>query len=418
MKRLLFILFLFPMLTNAGSILYTPDKVSEQPTFPGGEKALYDFINNYISYEACFATSYGEYPAVTAALIIDSAGAVHNLRCVDKLGTIFEGKVMEALQHMPQWNPARIDGKPVNISFILKINYTIPGTKVYKEEFGKWRPDHPLQQDQKNNIDLKYKLDPKQNDLNNPSRANLFVLITGFAAMLYPFSLAVLPAVLIIMLIFYLRRQRKINFKEILIYFTLGIVSIIPALAIETIFDFANFTTWKEIIVYSFVVVGLTEETGKFLFLRAIAYESKNFKEPYDGIIYAVLISMGFATAENLFYTYSGGTPTALMRMFTAVPAHAAFGVLMGFFTGLAKVRRFPVFYMSLGLLIAVFFHGLYDFFLMQNENPQLKALTIFFLIVSIYLSFQAIKIGSRYHVESSQTEIHNYESEYTKDGL
>lgn len=417
MKHFVFILFLFPFFANANNILYTSDKVSEQPTFPGGERALYNFINNYISYEACFATPHGEYPAVTASLIIDSAGIIHNVRCINKMSTIFEGKVIEALNHMPAWNPARIKEKPVNISIILKIKYTLPGTKVYTEEVGEWSPDH-VQHGHTNKPDFKSKKPPPRFDNGQSSRTNLFVLIFGFVAMLYSFSLAMLPAVLIIMLIFYMRRQRKINFCEILKYFLMGVISIIPALAIETIFDFENFTTWKEIMIYSFIVVGLTEESGKFLFLRAIAFESENFKEPYDGIIYAVIISLGFATAENLVYTYSGGTPIAFIRMFTAVPAHAAFGVLMGFFTGLAKVRRFPLFYMTVGLLTAVLFHGVYDYFLLQNENPQLKALTIFFLFVSIYLSVLAIKIGRRYKVISMTTKAQSYESEYTKDGL
>lgn len=418
MKRIIFILLFFPLLAFAGRILYSSDSVSQQSSFPGGERELYYYINNYISYEACYATPNGEFPAIEVSIIIDSVGGVHNVRCIHSMGTLFESKVIDALQHMPIWNPARIGGRKVNSTVILSIKYTIPGTKVYAKEHGNLSSGNSLNNDSISNNDFDLEFKPTQYDINQNPRTNLFVLIIGFIQMLFSFSLALLPAALIIMLILYMKKQRVINYKEVVKYFIFGIISIIPALAIEKIFDFENFSTWKGIIIYSFIVVGLAEESGKFLFLRVIAYEEKNFKGPYDGIVYAVLISMGFATAENLFYTYFGGSSIALIRMFTAVPAHAAFAVLMGFFAGLAKVRKFPAFYLTIGLLTAVFFHGLYDFFLLQDEHPQLKTLTLFFLIVSIYLSVLAIKIGRRYKTTNLETEIDPYDSEYTKDGL
>jgi len=418
MKRLTLILFLFPFILNAESILYSSDKVSVQPSFKGGEKALYDFINKHASYDACYATSNGDYPPITISMIIDSTGNASNLNYVEEIGTIYEKKVMDALQHMPKWNPARINGKPVNSSITLKIKYTIPGSKVYAEEHGTWKSEDIVKKEDTNIQEFHFKPQTYRYKTNQLSQTNLFVLIAEFIAVLCSLMLAVLPAVLIIMLIYYMRKQKSINFSEMAKYFIFGIIIILPAIAIEKIFDFENFKTWKEIIIYAFIIVGLTEESVKFFILRTVAFKNENFKEPYDGIVYAVLISMGFATAENIYYTYLGGSPLALIRMFTAVPAHAAFAVLMGFFTGLAKVRRFRVFYMTTGLLIAVFFHGIYDFFLMQNDHPRLKILTLFFLIVSIYLSARAIKIGRRYKIVDTADEARTYESEYTKDGL
>jgi RsiW-degrading membrane proteinase PrsW (M82 family) len=36
-------------------------------------------------------------------------------------------------------------------------------------------------------------------------------------------------------------------------------------------------------------------------------------------------------------YVLEGGYETAVLRAFTAVPAHATFGILMGYFMGKAK---------------------------------------------------------------------------------
>jgi RsiW-degrading membrane proteinase PrsW (M82 family) len=68
-----------------------------------------------------------------------------------------------------------------------------------------------------------------------------------------------------------------------------------------------------------------------------VLYNNKNFNEPFDGIVYAVIVSMGFATIENIIYVFQYGFATGILRLFTAVPAHAAFGILMGYFLGKAK---------------------------------------------------------------------------------
>ena len=68
--------------------------------------------------------------------------------------------------------------------------------------------------------------------------------------------------------------------------------------------------------------VGITEELLKFIVVMLIIYPNKNFDEPFDGIVYAVFVGMGFATAENLAFVMNGTASLAIMRMLSAVPAH------------------------------------------------------------------------------------------------
>ena len=96
-----------------------------------------------------------------------------------------------------------------------------------------------------------------------------------------------------------------------------------------------------------------------------------------------------------VFNAEQNGFGTALGRAFTAVPAHAAFGVLMGAYLGLAKF--FPekaTVYSIIGVGLAVFFHGAYDFFLMQQVYEGMAILAIFTLIWSITMSRKLIKLG------------------------
>ena len=53
---------------------------------------------------------------------------------------------------------------------------------------------------------------------------------------------------------------------------------------------------------FSYAVVGFSEEASKFLGLRFYSYRQKSFDEPLDGIVYSVMVSMGFATLENVMY--------------------------------------------------------------------------------------------------------------------
>jgi protease PrsW len=107
---------------------------------------------------------------------------------------------------------------------------------------------------------------------------------------------------------------------------------------------------------------------------------------------------LGFATLENVLYVFNAdghGLSTAFGRAFTAIPAHAAFGVLMGAYIGLAKF--FPekrTIYTLIGVGLAIFFHGAYDFFLMQQVYEGMAIMAIFTLVWGISMSRRLIKVG------------------------
>lgn len=148
---------------------------------------------------------------------------------------------------------------------------------------------------------------------------------------------------------------------------------------------------WQNFI-HAFVGVALSEEFSKYIVVRYYAQPKAAFNEPFDGIVYAVMVSMGFACTENILYVLEGGTGTAILRAFTAVPAHASFAVLMGFFMGKAKFAKNRFALNMAGLLLAVLFHGAYDFFLFINFIPGISIGAFVSLILGIILSKKAIK--------------------------
>jgi RsiW-degrading membrane proteinase PrsW (M82 family) len=50
-------------------------------------------------------------------------------------------------------------------------------------------------------------------------------------------------------------------------------------------------------------------KAANFLVLRYYSFTRRSFDEPLDGIVYSVLVSMGFATVENVFYVYNETFP-------------------------------------------------------------------------------------------------------------
>jgi len=181
--------------------------------------------------------------------------------------------------------------------------------------------------------------------------------------------------------------------------FLAGMVSTVPVLFIGGVWKRLGFGISENLAdtaIYAYLSVGFTEEFVKWAFVMAIAYPKKAFNEPFDGIVYCVAVSMGFATAENLMYVYVNSTPqdaawTAILRMFTAVPAHASFGILMGYFLGQSKFRPHGKAFIPLGLLAATFLHGSYDLFLFIRNIPGISIGALVSLGLGVYLSRKAI---------------------------
>jgi RsiW-degrading membrane proteinase PrsW (M82 family) len=145
--------------------------------------------------------------------------------------------------------------------------------------------------------------------------------------------------------------------------------------------------------VHAFLLVALIEEFSKFIFVRWVLYPNKNFNEPFDGIVYSVTVSLGFAGLENILYVMDGGVEVAILRMFTAVPAHASFGVLMGYFLGKAKFEHKKGQYAIYALAVATLFHGAYDYFWFISYVPGIWIGAVISLIIGIVLSRRAIHI-------------------------
>ncbi len=182
-----------------------------------------------------------------------------------------------------------------------------------------------------------------------------------------------LAPVIAILIYFYVRDRYEKEPKSMLLKaFLVGMATTILAVVIEK--STAKYWPYPQevgmfsLFLFTLLGIALIEEGVKFLPLITLFYPHGEMNEIYDGIIYGVFISLGFAAVENVFYVFSKGYAVGLYRAFMAVPGHAVYGAIMGFFVGLAKFSDEGKTLLILkGLFYAILAHALYDFFLFAN---------------------------------------------------
>ena len=154
-------------------------------------------------------------------------------------------------------------------------------------------------------------------------------------------------------------------------------------------------------IILYFVIVAGAEESSKYIFMRFNTWRNPEFNCQYDGVVYAVFVSLGFALWENISYVLHYGFSTALVRAVTAIPGHACFGVFMGIFYGLAK--RFDYrgdktksgWFRALAIFVPALLHGTYDY-LATAQDQVYSWIFVGFVAVLFVVSFVLVHFMSK----------------------
>ena len=150
-------------------------------------------------------------------------------------------------------------------------------------------------------------------------------------------------------------------------------------------------------VLLAFLVVAVVEEGAKFILMKWRSWEHPAFNYRFDGVVYAVFVSLGFAAYENILYVFNYGLSVALPRALLAVPGHMSFAVGMGIFYGRAKCcwergNDFgAVLNMILGYLLAVILHGFYDACAMIGTG-RATLLFVVFVVVMFLCVFRSLK--------------------------
>lgn len=162
---------------------------------------------------------------------------------------------------------------------------------------------------------------------------------------------ALVPAIVLCVYVFKKDRVEKEPIGLLLLLLGLGALSCAPTAFVERIFsgilhgifaplgemdingDIMLSSGWYYLYHFLkyFVGVALVEEGFKFLFLIFATKKNKNFNCVFDGMIYAIFVSLGFAALENVMYVTNYGFVNAVMRAILSVPGHMFYAVMMGY---------------------------------------------------------------------------------------
>lgn len=234
----------------------------------------------------------------------------------------------------------------------------------------------------------------------------MFFTLPAVAINLIYIVAAVLPAVFLMRYIYKHDTVEKEPAGMLISLLAMGLLSALASIVLETIGQTVlDMTVSKDdtsyTIILAFVVVAMVEEGTKLIFLKLRTWRSSHFNYRFDGMVYAVFVSLGFAAFENVGYVFTYGLSVALPRALMAVPAHMGFAVFMGLFYGRAKLfqkdgkKGAKNANLLAGYAMAVFLHGFYDACAMIG-NVLATVLFILFVVIMYIVVICVIKRESK----------------------
>ena len=172
--------------------------------------------------------------------------------------------------------------------------------------------------------------------------------------------------------------------------------------------DFGPLTT---AIIYWFLVISLSEEIFKYLVVKIKILDSPDLDEPLDIMLYMVVAALGFAALENILYLFAPidqlsfnammnrTLAITLIRFVGATFLHTLCSAVIGYAIAISlcdQKNRFTE--ATLGVIMAVLLHGLYDFSIMTLDGylklavPVIVIITLAFLVFSAFDKLRKIK--------------------------
>ena len=205
--------------------------------------------------------------------------------------------------------------------------------------------------------------------------------------------LTFVPSILLL-LYFFLSDKYKEPKGTVLLIFFLGFLICLPAGILNGLSHdfFYDGSKYSENLTSSFLGPAWAEELLKFSILYLIVLKRNEFNEPMDGLVYGVVVSLGFATYENYTYVYEWAEQiakdegynfaelsylVALGRSYSAIPMHGLNGAVMGYYFGMYAFTGNKN-YLILSLILPYLIHGFYNYLVWPNPMYVIIALCFF----------------------------------------
>jgi|TARA_B100002003_G_C14124423_1_gene540818 RsiW-degrading membrane proteinase PrsW (M82 family) len=215
------------------------------------------------------------------------------------------------------------------------------------------------------------------------------------------FSFAISP-LLIIVFVLYLKFKFSIkSYANIRNAILLGVICVVLLIFANFLIDLkwdGNYKNMRRMAFFVFVIIAFSSEFAKFIPLKFSFYKLKNFGGPLEGLVYSIFISLGFSMAATVLYAF--GLVGSLDKfhnftlfLYTLPFANVVFAIAMGFFVGMAKLRKNTFIDSATGLFVATFFHGLYYFGFVTYDIRLLIFDAIGFTVIGVTFVVKSVSL-------------------------
>ena len=102
------------------------DVVEQMPEYPGGPKALMEFLNNNVQYPA-EAEKAGIQGRVIATFVVEKDGSISNAKVVKSVDPLLDAEALRVIDAMPNWKPGMQNGKIVRVKYTIPLSFHLDG---------------------------------------------------------------------------------------------------------------------------------------------------------------------------------------------------------------------------------------------------------------------------------------------------
>ncbi len=196
-------------------------------------------------------------------------------------------------------------------------------------------------------------------------------------------------------------RFKKGSSSALLMVFILGFGSILlnvlsyQLTSLSGLFPLGN--SIRRVAFYSLITAGFTREFGKFLVLRLVAMKRRDFNNPADGIVYAVMATLGFTLAAmlwNIIFPVEG--IAEYYRSLLTLPANIITAIVLGFFLGLGQLRKNTIIDSMTGIIAATLFHAVFEFSLLTQDIGLIAVAFAGSIVIVAVLISKAISLSAK----------------------
>lgn len=115
--------------TSTGPIVEEEDNVvfqvvEKMPSFPGGDAALFKFLNENVKYPV-IAQENGVQGRVICQFVVNRDGSIVDVEVVRSVDPSLDKEAIRVIKSMPKWSPGQQRGKPVRVKYTLPVNFRL-----------------------------------------------------------------------------------------------------------------------------------------------------------------------------------------------------------------------------------------------------------------------------------------------------